>query len=202
MRIRLKAISKIALHAPHMCGVKRSRLPHITVDGPWRPRRDSNTRPLAPQASALSTELRGRGPASQPASGGEGGIRTHGRGFNPYKRLAGAPVRPLRHLPLFLLRRRERDSNPRWVAPQRFSRPPPSTTRPSLQAEPLPDRACGFYHAGRASSKMGRQRRCCLSHGSPRRAAHPLPSADAPHRWAGADPGKDPPLGERWARMA
>jgi site-specific DNA recombinase len=28
--------------------------------------------------------------------------------------------------------RRERDSNPRWVAPQRFSRPPPSATRPSL----------------------------------------------------------------------
>ena len=73
-------------------------------------------------------------------AGGEGGIRTHGRGFNPYKRLAGAPVQPLRHLPNFHnFRRRERDSNPRWVAPQRFSRPPPSSTRPSLRCS-LPRR--------------------------------------------------------------
>ena len=31
------------------------------------------------------------------------------------------------------LGRMERDSNPRRLAPQRFSRPPPSTTRPSIQ---------------------------------------------------------------------
>lgn len=33
--------------------------------------------------------------------------------------------------------RRERDSNPRRLAPQRFSRPPPSTTRTSLQIESI-----------------------------------------------------------------
>ncbi len=36
--------------------------------------------------------------------------------------------------------RREQDSNPRYLAAQRFSRPPPSTTRPSLRTDlPLTD---------------------------------------------------------------
>ena len=81
-----------------------------------RPRQDSNLRPPSPQPGALSAELRGQG------------CQLHGRrygglagreGFepsveyNPDNHLAGGPDRPLRHLPVLLLWRRERDSNPR-----------------------------------------------------------------------------------------
>ncbi len=38
-------------------------------------------------------------PLSYGGTGGEGGIRTLGGGFTPRNRLAGGPVRPLRHLP-------------------------------------------------------------------------------------------------------
>ncbi len=37
------------------------------------------------------------------STGGEGGIRTHGRSFSPYNRLAGGPNRPLWHLPRSLV---------------------------------------------------------------------------------------------------
>lgn len=64
-----------------------------------------------------------------------------GRDSNPGTRyqvnsLAGSPIRPLSHLSIALAPvndRRERDSNPRRLAPQQFSRLPPSTTRTSLQ---------------------------------------------------------------------
>lgn len=65
-----------------------------------------------------------------------------GRDSNPGTRyqvnsLAGSPIRPLSHLSrnyLQLMRdRREWDSNPRRLAPQQFSRLPPSTTRTPLQ---------------------------------------------------------------------
>ena len=51
----------------------RDRWRHIS--GCWRARRDSNPRPPAPQAGALSTELRAQ------RCGGEGGIRTLGAGY-------------------------------------------------------------------------------------------------------------------------
>ena len=56
-----------------------------------------------------------------------------------YNSLAGSPIQPLSHLSRetdvrLLIRRRERDSNPRRLAPQWFSRPPPSTARTSLQS--------------------------------------------------------------------
>ena len=52
--------------------------------------------------------------------------------------------------PIFCLMRRERDSNPRNIAVQRFSRPPHSTTLPSFQvgcAPRLPHNAhCRIYN--------------------------------------------------------
>ena len=59
----------------------------------WRPRRDLNTRPFAPQANALS-KLSYEGTALAvllPAEGGEGGIRTLGRGFRPRQALSRRP---------------------------------------------------------------------------------------------------------------
>jgi hypothetical protein len=74
---------------------------------------------------------------------GEGGIRTRGGGLSPRTHLAGEPNQPLWHLPIYNCpddtQRREWDSNPRWLAPRRFSRPLPSAARSSLRAE-------GFYH--------------------------------------------------------
>lgn len=58
------------------------------------------------------------------SEGGEG----NGNGGTPQ-----TPVNPDAELPSFFLWRRERDSNPRIVAHQRFSRPPHSTALPSLQ---------------------------------------------------------------------
>ena len=80
-------------------------------------------------------------------NGGRDGIRTHGtqKGFTP---LAGEPFQPLRHPSIFMVIyncilsifrhkvtkkwRRDRDSNPGWLAPRRFSRPFHSTTLASL----------------------------------------------------------------------
>ena len=44
--------------------------------------------------------------------------------------------------------RRERDSNPRRLAPQRFSRPPQSTTLPSLHGKNSPCKGFGQIMAG------------------------------------------------------
>ena len=72
----------------------------------WRPWRDSNTRPLPPQGSALSAELQGLN--------WRGGRDSNPRRLLHLNRLAGGPNRPLWHLPsMRFLRRRERDSNPR-----------------------------------------------------------------------------------------
>ncbi len=53
----------------------------------WRARRDSNSRPPAPQAGALSTELRAPRIAEEPRerSGGEGGIRTLDAGYPTWR---------------------------------------------------------------------------------------------------------------------
>ena len=77
---------------------------------------------------------------AQGAFGGEGGIRTR-EGQDPYTissracSATPAPLRCQRHLDraIALKWRREWDSNPRYRKPvQRFSRPSPSTARPSL----------------------------------------------------------------------
>ena len=89
---------------------------------------------------------------------GEGGIRTLGTS-NRYNSLAGSPIQPLSHLSIPVwgsvwepvrgpvrtfnfapaistLNRRRWDSNPRSLSAQRFSRPPPSTTRTPLLINP------------------------------------------------------------------
>jgi hypothetical protein len=61
--------------------------------GEWRAREDSNLRPSGPQPDALSTELRAPVepiPCGPDRSGGEGGIRTLGRG-NPLQRFSKPP---------------------------------------------------------------------------------------------------------------
>ena len=77
----------------------------------WYAREDSNLRPLSPQPSALSPELRALVPeliidslmrvykVMTAATGGEGGIRTLDRGISLYTRLAGERLQPLGHLP-------------------------------------------------------------------------------------------------------
>ena len=69
--------------------------------------------------------------------------------FNPSTHLAGEPNRPLWHLPEYevvaSLRRRRWDSNPRWVAPNLFSRQAPSAARPPL-LNYCSVRAVKFYH--------------------------------------------------------
>jgi hypothetical protein len=57
--------------------------------------------------------------------GGEGGIRTRGRGFSPDNRLAGGPIQPLWHLPNFCQAEGEGFEPPVGVNPQLFSRQPP-----------------------------------------------------------------------------
>ena len=70
----------------------------------WRPRCDSNARPLTPQASALSTELRGRLERRNAQTGivtltarnskaGREGFEPSSE-FNPGTRLAGGRTRP------------------------------------------------------------------------------------------------------------
>ena len=58
-------------------------------------------------------------------------------GFSQPTPLAGEPLRPLgyfrRSMVFYEKWRREWDSNPRRLAPRRFSRPVPSTARTSLQ---------------------------------------------------------------------
>ena len=80
---------------------------------------------------------------------GENEIRTRDT-LQEYTRFPGVPLQPLEHLSLQLptrektlhknrkqqkaaFQRRDRDSNPGYLAVQRFSRPPQSTTLPPLQ---------------------------------------------------------------------
>jgi hypothetical protein len=65
------------------------------------------------------------------------GINRNGLGeiFDNQKNVKGGIRKGANHIisDLHPLSRRERDSNPRRLSPQRFSRPPQSTTLPSLQ---------------------------------------------------------------------
>ena len=73
-------------------------------------------------------------------SGGEGGIRTRGRGSSPDTHLAGEPIRPLWHLPMEGVSAEGVGFEPTVpLQVRRFSRPLPSTARSSLQAKQ-------FYH--------------------------------------------------------
>ncbi len=78
------------------------------------------------------------GPYFRKDNGGRDGIRTHGT-CNRFTPLAGEPFQPLRHpsrFPsYFLIQMAERQGFEPWEhkSTQRFSRPSPSTTQPSLQ---------------------------------------------------------------------
>ena len=67
-------------------------------------------------------------------AGAEGGIWTLAPFFRQSTPLAGEPLRPLGYFRRSIWSwRREWDSNPRRLAPRRFSRPVPSTARTSLR---------------------------------------------------------------------
>jgi hypothetical protein len=136
MESRLRAPTALRTILPHQ--------PH-RADEIRRPARQHPTAPRqSPQASLLDP-----------------GILAYAErvGFEPtvpvirYNSLAGSPIRPLSHLSEQILdgsrpcrtgradappaSRRGRDSNPRSLAAQRFSRPPPSTARtPLLSSDP------------------------------------------------------------------
>ena len=87
---------------------------------------------------------------------GAGGIRTPGT-LSGHNSLAGSPIRPLSHRSkeertrsfYYIIHSRSRgDSNPRYLTAQRFSRPPPSTTRTPLQSGFLAYRKDGVMSRG------------------------------------------------------
>ena len=90
-------------------------------------RRDTAWRGMASIAASLAGAACVSRPTEWPASAAPAGIRTRiaaqtSKKSPPFQGLAGAPWR------------RERDSNPRGVAPYTLSRRAPSTTRPSLHS--------------------------------------------------------------------
>src|SRR5659263_779528 len=122
--------------------------------GGWRRGRDSNPRggykpptrfPVAflrPARTPLRTDILHEKPVPKIMAEREGFEPSVQ--FYPYNRLAGGCLQPARPpLPIELPTwRREQDSNLRDVAAQRFSRPPPSATRPSLHETCIYTRSC------------------------------------------------------------
>ena len=92
-------------------------------------------------------------------SGGEGGIRTLGKGLSPYTHLAGEPVQPLRHLPVFNCRspQEQRAEGEGFEPTVTFATLVFKTS--ALNHSAIPPSAKGFYHTTprRASTRLRRR---------------------------------------------